>query len=88
MALDAISPSEGARAGARLLQAACELVGGEEQLAKRLSMSRAMLRRYIAGRSELPPHLLLRTVDLLLEEREACSPLGARQAGRQEGGAQ
>ena len=60
---------------ARLLRAACELVGGEENLARRLGMSGVLLRRYIASGDELPPHLLLRTVDLLLEEREAQSGL-------------
>jgi hypothetical protein len=55
----------------KLLRAASELVGGEERLAQRLNMSLILLRKFMAGRDELPPHILLRTVDLLQEERES-----------------
>jgi transcriptional regulator with XRE-family HTH domain len=55
----------------RLLQAACELSGGEERLAERLQVSRLLLRWYLAGKDELPSHLLLRTVDIILDERES-----------------
>lgn len=74
MARDGFQPSGDADTGLRLLQAACELVGGEDQLAKRLNMSRLLLKKYMAGRGKLPESLLLRTVDLLLEEREARFP--------------
>lgn len=77
MSLDGHSPPTGSGSRAtRLLQAACELAGGERQLAQRLNMSIALLRRYMAGRGELPQQLLLRTMDLLLEERERRFPLG------------
>ena len=64
----------------RLLQAACDLSGGEEPLAERLKMSRLLLRWYMAGRDELPSHLLLRTVDILLEERESLAGQAALSA--------
>jgi hypothetical protein len=67
-------------ASVRLLQAARDLVGGDERLAERLKMSRLLLRWYMAGRDELPSHLLLRTVDLILEERESGRALPAQAA--------
>ena len=78
MALGGSSTSTGHRnTSVRLLQAACDLLGGEEHLADRLKMSRLLLRRYLSGRDELPSHLLLRIVDIVLEEREsALAPTG------------
>lgn len=74
MSLDGFHSSANPDAtAARLLQAACELVGGEEQLARRLQTSPVLLRRYMGGHTELPQRLLLSTVDLLLEERESLS---------------
>jgi len=71
MSRDLPAKTESTDTPARLLRAASELVGGHDQLARRLNMSSVLLRRYMSGRDELPPPLLLRTVDLLLEEREA-----------------
>ncbi len=75
MPSDRSRPPPSGDTSARLLRAACELVGGEERLARRLGMSSLLLRRYMARGDELPPQLLLRTVDLLLQEREAESGL-------------
>lgn len=81
MAADSFTPPAGGDTAERLLQAACELAGGEERLARRLKISVLLLRRYMAGRSALPESLLLATVDLLLEERERF-PLEEDAAGR------
>jgi hypothetical protein len=75
MAGEGFTPPSGGDTAVRLLQAACELAGGEERLARRLKISVLLLRRYMAERSPLPEALLLATVDLLLEEREARFPL-------------
>jgi hypothetical protein len=61
----------------QLLQAACELLGGEERLAERLEVSRSLLRWFMAGKHELPSKLLLTTVDIL-EERESGFPPAAQ----------
>ena len=58
----------------RLLQAAAELFGSEEALAHRLGIPQARLARYMAGRSALPPDVLLRIVDLLQQERDRADP--------------
>jgi hypothetical protein len=59
----------------RLLHAACELAGGSAALAARLGVSEAMLRKYMSGVFSMPDNLLLRAVDLLLEEREQSAEL-------------
>lgn len=75
MPVDGFCPSATARTAVSLLHAACELAGGEERLARRLRMSVLLLRSYMEGGRELPQSVLLRTVDLPLEERELQSPL-------------
>lgn len=50
---------------AELLNRASECLGGEERLQRFLGVSPAMLRRWTAGRSPVPDHLLLRVIDLL-----------------------
>jgi hypothetical protein len=75
MACDGSPPRAATSTAGRLLQAAGELAGGEEALAARLGMHVLLLRRYMAGHRELPEHLLVKTVDLLLEEREGRSPI-------------
>ncbi|HWP19987.1 MAG TPA: hypothetical protein VNO84_12715 [Burkholderiaceae bacterium] len=55
----------------RLLRAASDLVGGDGELARRLNISAALLGRYASGQDELPRHILLRAVDLILEERDS-----------------
>lgn len=54
----------------RLLRAASDLLGGDDRLAGRLNISLSLLRMYTTGREALPPHILLRAVDLLIEDRE------------------
>jgi hypothetical protein len=56
---------------ARLLQAASELMGSNKALAERLRMSQSMLIKYMAGMADVPPDVVLRTVDILLEQRES-----------------
>jgi len=55
---------------ARLLQAACDAAGGPQAFAARLEVSEAMLRKYLSGAFQMPDPLLLRAMDLLIEERE------------------
>ena len=54
----------------RLLQAAAEIAGGNEALAKRLGLTELLLSAYMADRRPLPDALLLRAVDLILEDRQ------------------
>jgi hypothetical protein len=54
----------------RLLQAACEAVGGEEALARRLGIAESLLRRFLNDRRQLPDALLLKAVDIVLADRE------------------
>jgi transcriptional regulator with XRE-family HTH domain len=54
---------------ARLLRAAAEIVGGRRALAERLGIAESLLARYMAGTRLLPDPLLLRTVDVILEDR-------------------
>jgi hypothetical protein len=55
----------------KLLQAALEIAGGAEALAKALRMEVALLTIYMADRRPLPDALLLRAVDLILADRQA-----------------
>jgi hypothetical protein len=59
----------------RLLQAAAEILGGEEQLAEHLGITESLLGRLMLGRYSVPDPLLLRAVDILLAHRE--SPIAA-----------
>ena len=67
---DSPDPDSSGAAAVRLLRAASDLMGGDDRLAARLNVDAVLLKRYTAGRDELPPHILLRAVDLLLEARE------------------
>ena len=58
-------------ATAKLLQAACEIVGSDKALADYLGISEVLLSRLIADRHELPDALLLRAVDIILAYRES-----------------
>jgi hypothetical protein len=66
----------------RLLQAAADIAGGNEALAKRLGLTDALLAAYMADRRVLPDALLLRAVDLILADRQLgrahASELGVR----------
>jgi hypothetical protein len=54
----------------RLLQAAAEIAGGNQALAKRLGLTEFLLSAYMADRHPLPDPLLLRAVDVILEDRQ------------------
>jgi len=58
----------------RILQAACEIAGGAEALAARLGISEPMLRKYLSGAFPVPDPLLLRTMDIVLADRESRLP--------------
>ena len=60
----------------KLLQAAVEILGGEGPLAERLGISRALLSAYLHDSRPLPDSLLLRAVDIILEDRQARFALG------------
>lgn len=68
----------------RLLQAACEAVGGERALARRLGIAESLLLRFMNDRRQLPDTLLLKAVDIVLADREpqarAPEPLASRGA--------
>lgn len=66
----------------KLLQAASEIVGGDEALANRLGISERLLFRFMADRRELPDHLLLRAADIVLADRQSRPPL-TRELGLQ-----
>jgi len=55
----------------RLLQAASEVAGGIQPLARRLGISQPMLAKYMSGALPVPDAILLHAVDMLLEERDA-----------------
>jgi hypothetical protein len=55
----------------KLLQAASQIVGGNRALARRLGIGEALLSKFLSGGQGLPDHLLLRAVDIILEERQA-----------------
>jgi hypothetical protein len=55
----------------RLLQAASELAGGRKALADRLGISETLLSKFMADSLELPDPLLLRAVDIILEDRQS-----------------
>jgi hypothetical protein len=57
----------------RLLQAACEFAGGIGPLAQRLGIRQPMLAKYMSGAFPLPDAILLKAVDMLLEERSSAS---------------
>jgi hypothetical protein len=52
-----------------LLQAASEVVGGNRALAARLGIGETLLAKFMGNGCDLPDPLLLRTVDIILEQR-------------------
>jgi len=62
----------------RILEAASEIVGGNEALAERLGIREKVLAVYMQNRRQLPDALLLRAVDIILEERQSrlAGPVG------------
>lgn len=59
---------------ARLLRAASDMLGSNKLLAERLGISQSMLIKYMAGMTEVPPAVVLRCSDMLLEERNSEMP--------------
>ena len=55
---------------AKLLQAASEMVGGDQALAQRLGIDQSLLSRLMAGEQAMPEQVLLRTVDIIMEHHE------------------
>ena len=51
----------------RLLRAAAEILGGEAKLARHLDITDLLLRAYLESRRPLPDYLLLRAVDVVLD---------------------
>ena len=66
----------------RLLKAASQIVGGDEALAERLGVDGATLSSFMTDRRELPDPLLLRTVDIILADRQSQPPLAGQPATR------
>ena len=55
----------------KLLLAASEIAGSSKDLAERLGVGEVLLADFMADRLELPDSLLLRAVDIILEDRQA-----------------
>ena len=55
----------------RLLHAASEIAGGRTALAERLGIGETLLLKFLNDDIELPDPLLLRAVDIILEDRES-----------------
>jgi hypothetical protein len=58
----------------KLLRAAVEIAGGAPALAQRLGISEKALGIFLADARELPDAVLLRAVDIILEDRESRGP--------------
>ena len=57
------------KTAAKLLEAAAEIVGGENALAQRLGVGPSLLAKFMTGSMPLPDTLLLRAVDIVLAAR-------------------
>ena len=55
----------------KILQAASEILGSDETLAERMGIGHTALAMFMDDRRELPDSLLLRVVDIILEDRQA-----------------
>ena len=55
----------------RLLHAASDIAGGHTALAERLGIGETLLLKFLADDIELPDPLLLRAVDIILEDRQS-----------------
>jgi hypothetical protein len=63
----------------RLLEQAAARLGGVEQLAEKLGVTKRAMKLYVDGAAPLPDALLLRLVDLLSEQwRDESQPPPAR----------
>jgi len=52
----------------KLLRAAAEILGSEEALARHFDIGALLLRAYMEDRRPLPDYLLLRAVDIVLDQ--------------------
>jgi hypothetical protein len=52
----------------QVLLRALEITGGCQQLARKLDAGEAQLNRWIAGQAEVPEHVFLKAVDIVLAE--------------------
>ncbi len=66
----------------RLLKAASEIVGGDRRLADHLGIDETLLAKYMTDHPELPDALLLRTVDIILAERQSGLPFAGQPGAR------
>ena len=66
----------------RLLKAASEIVGGDRRLADHLGIDETLLAKFMADHRELPDGLLLRTVDIILAERQSGLPVAGQPGAR------
>ena len=64
----------------KILQAASEIAGSDEALAERLGIGHYALAVYLEDRRELPDSLLLRVVDVILEDRQSRLALSGQPA--------
>ena len=55
----------------KLLKAAAEILGSEEALARHLDIGPLLLRAYLEERRPLPDYLMLRAVDVVLDQVKA-----------------
>jgi hypothetical protein len=62
----------------RLLRVAIEVAGGTRALADRIGISESMLERYVAEIFSIPDALMLRIVDVILDERDNRDSDGVR----------
>jgi hypothetical protein len=58
----------------QLLKTAADIVGGVKQLAERLQIGERLLLRIMEGKRAVPDFVLLRAVDVVLQERQARVP--------------
>jgi len=65
---------------ARILQTASEIVGGNEALAERLGIGLRALAMFMENRRHLPDSLLLRVVDIILDDRQSRIALAGQAA--------
>ena len=70
----------------KLLQAAADIVGGNQALAERLFIGEALLARFMDDSRPLPDALLLRAVDIILADRVSKLGLPAKSPRQAEGG--
>ena len=60
--------------GRHILAKAAAKVGGVEVLAERLGLSTRLVNAYITGRERVPDVLLLRAIDVVVEDAPAVPP--------------